>query len=546
MSMINKKTTIAAICGIVLIGGAFAIKAHSDATKAATAQDIDLYETSPITSLDTAKVTDSVSANQLSQVGEGLYRLNADSQPVNALAKKTTISQDGKHYTIDLHQNGKWSNGHAVTAQNFVYSWRRTLNPQSKSEFTYQFANIQNATAIAAGKLSPTKLGVRASGKYQLKITLSKPASYFKRMLASTTYYPLDPAAVQKYGKKYGTSAKTTVYNGPYTMTKWNGTSETWTLAKNPDYRDKRAIKLQHLNYQVIKSTSTAYNLYQAKKLAAVTLSGEQTRQNKHNPDLKTVASGRIGFIQYNEKNPLTANKNLRTAISLSVNREQLAKHVLQNGSTPATTFAVKHMAKNPRTGADFTKDATVAGTADYQPAKARALFKQAQKQLGKSKIAITLICGDDDATKPIAEYLQTTVSKNLKGLTINVKSVPFPSMLSAVSKGNFEANLTSWSMDFADPIQSLQILESTNNSNMGHYKSAAYDQALNTAEGADALTTAARYHDLVTAARTAMTDQAVTPLYDARTSELVNPKIKGVVYNKFNGQADYRTAYVK
>ncbi|MGY5339447.1 peptide ABC transporter substrate-binding protein [Levilactobacillus spicheri] len=506
MSMINKKTTIAAICGIVLIGGAFAIKAHSDATKAATAQDIDLYETSPITSLDTAKVTDSVSANQLSQVGEGLYRLNADSQPVNALAKKTTISQDGKHYTIDLHRNGKWSNGHAVTAQDFVYSWRRTLNPQSKSEFTYQFANIQNATAIAAGKLSPTKLGVRASGKYQLKVTLSKPASYFKRMMASTTYYPLDLAAVQKYGKKYGTSAKTTVYNGPYTMTKWNGTSETWTLAKNPDYRDKRAIKLQHLNYQVIKSTSTAYNLYQAKKLAAVTLSGEQTRQNKHNSDLKTIASGRIGFIQYNEKNPLTANKNLRTAISLSVNREQLAKHVLQNGSTPATTFAVKHMAKNPRTGSDFTKD----------------------------------------ATKPIAEYLQTTVSKNLKGLTINVKSVPFPSMLSAVSKGNFEANLTSWSMDFADPIQSLQILESTNNSNMGHYKSAAYDQALNTAEGADALTTAARYHDLVTAAQTAMTDQAVTPLYDARTSELVNPKIKGVVYNKFNGQADYRTAYVK
>ncbi|WP_238331121.1 ABC transporter substrate-binding protein [Furfurilactobacillus milii] len=96
----------------------------------------------------TAKVTDSVSANQLSQVGEGLYRLNADSQPVNALAKKTTISQDGKHYIIDLHQNGKWSNGHAVTAQDFVYSWRRTLNPQSKSEFTYQFANIQNGSRI--------------------------------------------------------------------------------------------------------------------------------------------------------------------------------------------------------------------------------------------------------------------------------------------------------------------------------------------------------------------------------------------------------------
>jgi len=545
MSILNKKTTIATICGVVLIGGAFAVKAHSASTKTAVAQRISLYEASPITSLDTAKVTDSVSSGQLSQVDEGLYRLDKNSEPVNALAKKTTISKDGKHYTIDLQANGKWSNGHPVTAQNFVYSWERTLSPQLKSQFTYQFANIQNANAIAAGKMSPSKLGVKATGKYQLQITLTKPASYFKKMMASPTYYPVDPQAVAKYGNKYGSSSKTSVFNGPYTLNNWTGTNDTWTLKKNATYRDKQAIKIQDINYQVIKSSATAYNLYQAKKLSAVTLDGEQTKQNKNNSDLKTLASGRIGFIQYNEKNPLTANRDFRTALSLATNREQLANKVLQNGSLPATTFAVRNMAKNPKTHADFTADASVAGTADYQPAKAQQLFKQALKQLHQSKVTLTLICADDDTTKQVAEFLQSTITSQLKGLTINVKAVPFPSMLGTVSKGNFEANLTGWSMDFADPIQSLQILGSTNNSNMGHYDSATYDRALNAAEGNDALQSTQRYQDLVKAARTVMTDQAVTPLYDARTSTLVDPNIKGVVYNKFNGSADYRTAYV-
>ncbi|MDT7013398.1 peptide ABC transporter substrate-binding protein [Levilactobacillus namurensis] len=545
MSIFNRKTTTIAICGIVLIGGAFAIKAHSAETPKATAQRINLYQSSPITSLDTARITDSVSSGQLEQAGEGLYRLNADSQAVNALAKKTTVSPDGKHYTIDLKTTGKWSNGDPVTAQNFVYSWRRTLDPKSKSEFTYQFANIQNANAIAAGKLAPSKLGVQATGKYQLKITLAKPASYFKQMLASTTYYPLDPKAVHKYGRKYGTSADTTVYNGPYTVSGWNGTNDTWTLKKNPTYRDKHAIKLTAINYQVIKSPSTSYNLYQSHKLAQVTLSGEQAHQNQTNKALKTLASGRIGFIQYNQKNPLTANRELRTALSLAVNRQQLVTKVLQNGSRPAATFAVRNMAKNPKTGADFTQDATVANTASYQPAKAKAHFQTALKQLHRSQIKLTLTCGDDDATQQIAEYLQTTLMKQLPNLTISIKAVPFPSMLSAVSKGNFEANLTSWSMDFADPINSLEILESTNNSNMGHYRSTTYDNALKAAEGADALKPAQRYQDLVKAAKTAMTDQAVTPLYDARTSILADPNVKGVVYNKFNGQADYRTAYV-
>jgi len=256
------------------------------------------------------------------------------------------------------------------------------------------------------------------------------------------------------------------------------------------------------------------------------------------------LAAGRIGFIQYNEQNKIAANQNLRRAISLAINRQQLADKVLKNGSQPAKTFAIHHMMTNAKTGKDFTTDAYVKNTADDNPTLAKQLYQKALKQLGKKQLTVTITCGDDDTTKNVAEFIQSTVSSTL-GLKVNVSAMPFPSMLSNVSKGNFELNLTGWSMDNADPIQSLQILSSTNNSNMGHYNNKTYDQALTKSEGVDALKPSARYQDLLTAARTALRDQAVTPLYEARTNTLVNPKIKGVVYNKFNGSPDYQHAYV-
>lgn len=545
MSLLDHKKALLLCTGIILIGGGiFAVTAHSKTTKTTADQHLNLYQAATISSLDVAKITDNISSNALSQVGEGLYRLDANSQAQNALATKTTVSDHGHQYTINLRHDGKWSNGDPVTAQDFVYSWRRTLNPKSKSEFTYQFANIKNANAIAAGKKSPSTLGVKAVGKYQLKITLSQPAAYFKKVLASTTYYPLDEKAVNKYGSKYGSSAKTTVYNGPFTLTNWSGTSDNWTLKKNPRYADKRAVKLQSINYKVIKDNTTAYNLYQSKKLDQVTLSGEQTTQNKNNPDLKSLAAGRIGFIQYNEHNRIAANKDLRTAISLAINRQQLTSTVLKNGSLPAKTFGVRNMMKNPQTGADFTADANLKGTMDYAPSQAKQLYQRALKQLGKKSVTLTITCGNDDASQNIAEFVQSAITSKL-GAKVDVRAMPFPSMLSNVSKGNFQLNLTSWGMDYADPIQSLQILQSTNNSNMGHYNSKAYDADLQAADGRDALNKTARYHDLVKAAQTALKDQAVTPLYESRTSSLVNPKVKGVVYNKFNGDADYRNAYV-
>ncbi|BDZ29601.1 peptide ABC transporter substrate-binding protein [Lactiplantibacillus sp. WILCCON 0030] len=546
MSFLNHKKSLLLGGSLILIGGiAFTVHANAQPATHPTSQSINLYEKTTLTSLDASKITDSVSNSVLSEVDEGLYRLNQNSQPVNALATKTTVSKDGKTYTIDLRHNGHWSNGDPVTAQDFVYSWERALNPKTKSEFTYLFTNIKNADAIAAGKLAPNTLGAKATNNYQLKITLSKPAAYFKQVLAGVTFYPINQHAVQKYGQNYGTTAGKTVYNGAFTLSGWTGTNDHWTLTKNPHYQDKKAVKLNHISYQVVKSSTTAYNLYQANKLDMVTLTGEQNVQNKHNADLKTLSAGQIGFIQYNQKDKTAANQNLRAAISLAINRQQLTKTVLENGSVPAKTFAVTNMLKNPQTGHDFVSDATVKDTATLDLTQATKRFKTAKQQLHQKQLSLTITCGDDDTTHQAAEFIQGQLTSHLKGLKVTVRAMPFNAMLTKVSQGDFQLNLTSWSMDFADPSQALTILTSKSNSNMGHYHNSAYDQAMTDADGKDALNAPARYQDLVQAAKTAMQDQAVTPLYEGGSNVLIKPHLKGVVINKFSGAMNYRTAYI-
>lgn len=547
MSLSTTQKTLLTVAGVALVGGiAFTVNAQSKPTKTAPNQTLNLSEGTAIMSLDPAKITDSVSQEQLSQIDEGLYRLDAKSHPVNALATKTTVSKDGKTYVIKLRHNAKWSNGQSVTAHDFVYSWERTLNPKSKSEFTYLFSNIKNADAIAAGKKAPTSLGVKANGDHQLTITLSKPASYFKKVLANITFYPLNQRAVKKYGRAYGTTAKKAVYNGAFVLNGWTGTNDTWTLTKNPDYYARKVVKLKKINYQVLKSTTTAYNLYQSNKLDTVTLSGEQNVQNKNNAERKTLPTGTLEFIQFNEKDKTAANHDLRTAVSLAINRQQLVDKVLQNGARPAKTFAVKNMAKNPKTGKDFTQDAYVKQTVDTDITQAQSLYKKAQHQLGTKKITLTLTCGDNDTAHQVAEFIQGQLTRNLPGIKVNVKPMPFNAMLGKVSKGEFQLNLAGWNMDFADPSRALTILTANSNSNMGHYNSHQFDQLMAKADGADALNPTKRYQDLVQAAQLATRDQAGVSLYEGSTNMLVKSNLKGVVYNNFSGVPSYRTAYLK
>lgn len=191
-----------AITGIVSLTALALIAAGCGNNKANTAsskkqQTITWSETSAITTSDVSQATDTVSFQTLMNTQEGVYRLaDAGKKTELALAKKVDVSKDGKTYHVTL-RDAKWSNGDPITAQDFVYSWRRTVDPKTKSQDAFYFAPVANANDIIAGKKPTSALGIKATDKHHFTITLAQPTAYFKQLLAWPLFYPLDQKVVE-------------------------------------------------------------------------------------------------------------------------------------------------------------------------------------------------------------------------------------------------------------------------------------------------------------------------------------------------------------
>ncbi|MCT3396934.1 peptide ABC transporter substrate-binding protein [Lentilactobacillus hilgardii] len=543
---IKKTAAMLSVLGMTLLLSACGKSSSQSSKDLASNQKINLATNAELTSLDLSKIYDKNSFIQIDETCEGLYRYDKNGNVEPALATKTKISKNGKTYTINIRKNAKWSNGDPVTANDFVYSWQRAVNPKTASQYTYLFENMQNANKIANGKLSPSKLGVKANGKYQLEVKLAKPTTYFKMVMARETLYPLDPKIVKKYGSKYGTTSAKTVYNGPFKSVGWTGTNDSWELVKNSKYWDKKAVKLSKINYQVVKQPSTALNLFQSNKLDLINLVGEQASQMKNNKGATKRPLAATEYLQYNQRKKVFKNKNLRLAFSLAINRKQLVNKVMQNGSVVSQGFVPAQFAKNPQTKEDFAKEAYVPNTVSYNLAKAKKLYQTALSQLGKKQLNVIILAADDDQTKNVTEFIQSQLEKNLPGLKVSVQSIPFPSMLARAAAGKFDINFTGWSADFADPISFLAQLTSNNPENNGKWDNAKFDQDIDDSNNKNANNVKKRWNDLINAEKQLASDQGITPLYQANGVDLVNPKLKNVTYDRINGHYDYRTAYLE
>ena len=184
-----------AAAGSVVALSALALAACGNKSTTST-KVLNWDETAELPTMDLSKSTDTVSFDALANTMEGLYRLGKDSKIEPGLAKKTKVSDNGKQYTFYLRKD-KWSNGDNVTAKDFVYSWQRTVNPKTASQYAYLFSGIKNADQIAAGKKAPSTLGIKAEGNYKLVVTLDKKMPYFKLLMGFTVFFPQNTTDVE-------------------------------------------------------------------------------------------------------------------------------------------------------------------------------------------------------------------------------------------------------------------------------------------------------------------------------------------------------------
>ncbi|AVK64154.1 peptide ABC transporter substrate-binding protein [Lactobacillus sp. CBA3606] len=540
---INKKGLIG--LGVVVLGiGLASCTTNSPQTKTSSAA-LKVTASQAIATADPNKADDIASQAAIAQFMEGLYTTNAHGKIVPAIATKLVKpTNGGKTYTFTLRHNARWSNGQKVTAADFVYALQRQVNPTTKSQEVGHVAEIKNATAIMAGKKSVKALGVKALGRYRLQLTLTQKVPYFNYRLA-TEIYPLKRTFTEKYGNKYGTTASKTLANGPYVLTAWNGTSDTWQYTKNPYYYARQGVRIKTVKVQTVKTNSTAQNLFESNGVQVTQLTGTQV-ENAQRGQLKTNLTitklNQLYFMPWNQRRTVTKNVDLRRAVSYALNRQSLVKNVLKDGSTAATSLVPTGNTTNPTTGKDFNVD--TGNLYPYSPTKAKAYWKKAQASLGHQKITLQLLTNDSDVNKSVAEFIQAAIEKNLAGVTVNIKSVPLTNEISSLSNGDFDFATLSWSSDFQDPIDFLNKASVTNSVDFGKFKLPAYEaQIAQLAAGTQSTTQ--RYQTMQQAAKLVATEQGVTPLYQTAAAHLVSDKVGGIHFTLLR-DALYRYAYWK
>ncbi|MTD42051.1 peptide ABC transporter substrate-binding protein [Erwinia sp. CPCC 100877] len=539
-----KKYLIASLlfASMLLSGCNFNETKESEETKT----QVHFMEPAELLTLDTTQEEDFTSFNAQNQVLEGLYQLNEKDEAIPAVAKELPkISEDKQTYTITLRKEAKWSNGEPVTAQDFLYAWQRAVTPETAPSYASLFvSSIKNAEAINKGEMKPNQLGVKAVDDYTLEIQLIKPIPYFTSLLSFETFFPINQDFAEKQGDSYGTSSKTTLYNGPFTLEGWEQNSDTWQYVKNPDYWDAADVKIDEIKTSVVKSTSTAVDLYQTGELDRVVLDGEFSKQYKNDADFQNQNDTKMGYLRFNQgKDKLLSNKNLRKALALAIDRETFVKNVLGDGSIAAAGFIPQNFVQNPETGADFRKEN---GTQQsFEPDAAKKAAEQALTQLGKKEVTLVYLTKDSDTEKKTAEYLASQIEEVLPQVKFEITTLPSNNLQERYLAGDYDIAFGQWMPDFKDAITFLDMFASTSGLNHVNYNNPAYDQLIQAATTTHAGDELKRWNDLLQAEHVLLAeDYTIAPIYQQQTALLQKKKITGVVKHSFG--SPYSFKYIK
>ncbi|MBO0424184.1 peptide ABC transporter substrate-binding protein [Enterococcus plantarum] len=544
ISVMMLSTLVLAACG----GKTDSADSSNDSKKASGEQLFKLVVQQEMPSADLSVATNTISFSALNNVYEGLYRLDDKSKPQPAgaveLAKK---SDDGLTYTFKLREDAKWSNGDPVVAADYVYGWQRTADPKTAAEYAYMFELVKNGADVSAGKKSLDELGIKAIGDHELEVTLEQETPYFDYLLAFPSFFPQNKKIVEEKGKDYATTSDASVYNGPFTLTDFDGpgTDTEWSYTKNDQYWDKDAVKLDKIEVTVVKEAPTSLNLFQDGQADDVILSGELAKQMADDPELVIEKDARTSYLEFNQRdaNSPYHNENLRKAISYSIDRDALVDRILGDGSIASTGLVPAGMSFSPTGNKDFADENKNVLTHDTK--KAKEYWEKAKQELGIDSFKFDIVGDDTDSTKKVLEYIQGAVKETLDGVDVTVTNVPFTVRLDRGKNGDFEVIMGGWGADYADPSSFTDLFVTGGSYNRGRYSNETYDELVKASGSKDASDPEKRWTDMVEAEKLLMNEMGVAPVYQKAEAHMRSKKVQGVVAHGAGARYDYKWTYI-
>jgi len=502
-----------------------------------------------VESLDPQVATHGTSFEIIADYTDGLMQMDADGKAVPAIAEKYDLSDDGLVYTFHLREDAKWSNGDPVTADDFVFGWQRAVDPATASEYSYMMSDIgqiKNAADIIAGTKPVTDLGVTAVDEKTLKVELNVPVSYFLSLMYFPTFYPINREFYNSLEVgTFGTSPSTVLSNGAFVLDSYEPATLAFSLVKNPDYYDADRVKLDGLNYQVIKDSQQAFMSYQNGALDIVKLSGDQVDQVGGDPELKVVGAGYMWYLTLNGNDvPALANANMRLALTNAVNRKDIVEDVVKDGSVATYTAVPPQFATGPD-GSDFSGDQTLfSDVCADDPAKAAQYYEKAKQELGQDSFAFTLLLEDQTETQNVAAVLKEQLESALPGVTINLEVKPKKQRVEDIQNGNYEVCLTRWGPDYADPMTYLNMWVTGNSNNYGLWSNPEYDAIIaDCTTGAYITDLSARWEAMYDAEKIVMEEAVIVPLYTKADANMIKTGVSGIEFHPVALNRVYKNA---
>lgn len=494
-------------------------------------------------SADLSLATDTISFTALNNVYEGIYRLDENNEPQPAgAAEMADVSEDGLTYNITLREDAKWSNGEPVTADDYVYGWQRTVDPETAAEYAYLYGYVENGNDIIEGEKDPSELGITTVNDHELEVNLDTPTPFFDNLLAFPSFFPQPQEVVEEKGDTYAETSDDSIYNGPFSLTEFDGAgSDTeWSYTANEEYWDNENVDLDKIDVSVVKESSTGLNLFQDGQTDDVVLTGELAQQNANDPEYQSVKEARTAYIELNQReedSPFN-NKDLRLALSYALDRDSLVQQILGDGSEASTNLLPEETGKDPDTGEDFTEVSD--STLSYDTEKAQEHWEKAKEELDIDTLEFELLAEDTDSSKKVAEYIQGAW-EDLEGVDITIASVPFSVRLDRSEAGEFDAVVGGWAADYADPSSFTDLFQTGNSYNRGQWSNDEYDELVEEAATTHANDPEERFQNLLDAEKILNEEMGVIPVYQKAEGHLISDNITGIVNHSAGAKYDYK-----
>lgn len=458
----------------------------------------------------------------------GLYKLGPDGETyIPGCAESYEVSEDGMTFTFKLRDDLKWSDGSALTAHDFVYSWLRVLSPEVGSGSASDLWVIKNGKEYNEGAAAAEDVAIAATDDFTLVVETAYYAPWFVTLTSTTIFFPVKQEVVEAEGDAWTKNVETYISNGPFMLTEYSSLDKL-VMTKNPNYYDAANVQVDGVIYYIIADATAVLVAYDNDELSVVD-NLDINGRNKYGESDEYFASERIG-IQYWDFNTLLpefSDPRVRQAFSMAIDRRAVLTAVGLTKENPAFGFVPD---SQPSITAEGSYRAVVGDMFSEDVAQAVALMAEAGYENGAGFPVVEIVCQNSDQQKLMAQILGE-MWKTALGVEYTITTYESSTYWDELANGNFSVGRNGYTCDYLDPSANLLIWVTGSNASENGWDDPVYDEMI--ASASLITDPAAREKALADAEAYICAQMPGMPMYTMTDDYLVKPNLKGIVKNK-------------